>query len=57
MPLVSLQGAFFMKKKKPIKARNIHAMNPLMKKGGAHVKSKSSQRSKEKMKLKRGEYD
>jgi len=46
-----------MKKKKPIKARNKHAMNPLMKKGGVHVKSKSSQRSDERVKLKRGEYD
>ena len=38
---------------KTLKPRHKHAMNPLMKKGGAHVKSKSSKRSKDKRDLKK----
>ena len=38
---------------KPIKPRNREAMNPLMRKGGIHVKSKSAKRSQEKEKLKK----
>lgn len=36
-----------------IKPRQKHAMNPLMKKGGAHVKSKSAKRSKDKQALRK----
>ena len=38
---------------KPIKPRNRQAMNPLMRKGGIHVKSKGARRSQEKAKLKK----
>jgi len=38
---------------KPIKPRNREAMNPLMRKGGIHLKSKSAKRSQEKAKLKK----
>jgi len=36
-----------------LKPRHKHAINPLMKKGGAHTKSKSSKRSKEKQQLRK----
>ena len=41
-----------LKVKKP-KARNLHACHPLMRKGGAHSKTKKAERRAEKMQLKR----
>ncbi|MFT6044562.1 MAG: hypothetical protein ACI9WC_000259 [Arenicella sp.] len=38
---------------KPMKPRNRQAMNPLMRKGGIHIKSKSAERSQQKAKLKK----
>ena len=38
---------------KPIKPRNREVMNPLMRKGGIHLKSKSATRSQQKAKLKK----
>ncbi len=40
-----------------IKPRNRVAINPLMKKGHAHVKSKKAERSKSKQKLRKGDYE
>ncbi|MGK0375812.1 MAG: hypothetical protein ACJA2E_002297 [Arenicella sp.] len=38
---------------KPMKPRNRQAMNPLMRKGGIHIKSKSAKRSQDKATLKK----
>ncbi|MFT6723818.1 MAG: hypothetical protein ACJARN_000671 [Arenicella sp.] len=38
---------------KPTKPRNREVMNPLMRKGGIHEKSKSATRSQQKAKLKK----
>ena len=41
------------KKLKVAKPRNVHALNPLMKKGGSHGKTEKAKRKQEKMSMKR----
>ena len=45
-----------MKVQNTIKPRNIHAINPVMKKGGAHQKTYKSKRRNDKMALKKGDF-